>query len=305
MFGTIGRREDMAIEAPFGRSRLAVGYEKKDLVWLTIWGGGMLVLWLWDAVFLNEPAFVRLQTAFLNSALTGLMVVLLSVLFGWVVGVWLHLLSRSKWKKLYTLAMLAVNLLRSVPQIIAVLIGYVVLTILLHEEIIGSVFIQLLWVSGVIALAVVLEIVDTVQARIEYFRTLDFVDAMLCCGIGESRILNIEILWKNSRSYLLHKTIAIFGVSIFLQSSIDFIISVGLSTDVSLSNLPLTLGSLLATLDSKQDILAISNIFGNPGYLTQLFVGHLQGISVAFVIVFTLLCMYNIANGFQRRLKLV
>ncbi|MBI3003903.1 MAG: hypothetical protein HYY49_00630 [Ignavibacteriales bacterium] len=279
-------------------------YRHKDIVWLTAWIAGMLLLWIWDALFLNKPALVRLQTALVNSAFTGIMVVVLSLLLGWVAGVVLHLLGRSQWKKTFALATLSVNALRSIPQIIVVLIGYAVLTALLHEEIIRSMFVQLLWIAGVIALAVVLEVVDTVNERIEYFRTLDFVDAMLCCGISESRIINVEILWKNSRSHLLHKMIAIFGISIFLQSSIDFIISVGLSTDVSLSNLPLTLGSLLATLDSKQDILAISNILSNPGYLPRLFITHLQGLSVAFCIVFTLLCMFNIANGFQRRLRL-
>ena len=103
---------------------------------------------------------------------------------------------------------------------------------------------------------------------------------------------------------MLHKLIAIFGVSIFLQCSIDFIISVGLSTDVSLINFPMTLGNLMANVDSKQDILALSNLFTEPGYLPFIFVRHLQGLSVAFCIVFSLLCIYMIANGFVRRHKL-
>jgi len=301
----IERGRSMAIDGAKGISRLNEFYHWKDLFWLSLWLCGMTALWVWDLLFLNEPALVRLQTAFLNSVSTGFVVVLFSVFFGWIGGVWLHLLRRSKWKKFHTVMQLAVNLIRSVPQIIIVLIGYVVLTMLLREEIIRSMLVQLLWMSAVISVAVVLEVADTVQSRIEHYRTLDFVDAMLCNGIRESRIINVEILWKNSRSHLLHKMIAVFGVSIFLQSSIDFIISVGLSTDFSLSNLPLTLGSLLATIDSKQDILAISNIFDSPSYVSQLFVQHLQGLSVAFTIVFTLLCMFNIANGYQRRRRLV
>jgi len=219
MSGTTGRREDMASDGFGSRALHSEMYRRKDAFWLVVWIGGMLLLWLWDSVFLNEPALARLQTAFVNSALTGFMVVVFSVAFGWAAGVWLHLLGRSKWKKLFGISALVVNLLRSIPQIIAVLVGYVVLTALLHEEIVRSISVQLLWISGVISLAVVLEVVDTVQARIEYFRTLDFVDAMLCCGISESRVINIEILWKNSRSHLLHKVIAIFGISIFLQSA--------------------------------------------------------------------------------------
>ncbi|RMF56578.1 MAG: hypothetical protein D6748_13145, partial [Calditrichaeota bacterium] len=83
--------------------------------------------------------------------------------------------------------------------------------------------------------------------------------------------------------------------------SIDFIISVGLSTEVSSVNLPVTLGSLLAKIDSKQDILAIGHTLMNPGYIGNLFFEHLQGITVAFLIVFSLICMYKISNGFAER----
>ncbi|MGB2869398.1 MAG: hypothetical protein WBD36_13165 [Bacteroidota bacterium] len=279
-------------------------YRKKDLLWLTIWVTGMGFVWLWDVIFLNTPALVRIQSAFLNSLLTGSVVVAFSLAAGWILGVGLDMLEHSESSRTYALTSLAVNALRSVPQIIVLLVGYVLLTVFLHEEIIQSTFVQLLWIALATTLAVFLEVADTVRSRIEYFRTLDFVDAMLCCGVSEIRIMNVEILWKNSKSHLLHKLIGIFGVSIFLQCSIDFIISVGLSTDVSLSNLPLTIGSLLATLDSKQDILALSNLFSDPGYLPAIFVRHLQGLSLAFFVVFTLLCMYNIANGFERRHKL-
>ncbi|MFH0989437.1 MAG: hypothetical protein V1799_05400 [bacterium] len=279
-------------------------YRQKDLLWLLIWLGGLMTIWFWDALFLNAPAFARVQTAFLNSLITGLMVVALSVVLGWIMGVGMHLLERGESKGMYIVAQFITNLLRSVPQILVVLIGYVILTVMLDQEIIRSSFAQLLWIAGTITLAVFLEAADTVRSRIEHFRSSDMVDAMLCCGISEWRIINVEILWRNSRSHLLHKTIALFGVSIFLQCSIDFIISVGLSTDVSLSNFPLTLGSLLASLESKQDILSISNLLSDPGYLPVIFVRHLQGVSIAFSIVFTLLCLYKIANGFVWRHRL-
>lgn len=291
----------MATNTTVGNQWLRDLYRRKDALWLAIWLGGLLTLWVWNMFFLNTPALWRIQKAFFNSLLTGSMVVVLALGLGWITGVMLHRLERGEWKGVYFVASFLTNLLRSIPQIIVVLIGYIALTILLAKEVIHSSFMQLLWIASTIAVAVFLEVADTVRARIEYFRTLDFVDAMLCCGISESRIINIEILWRNSRSHLLHKMIAIFGVSTFLQCSIDFIISVGLSTDVSLSNFPLTLGSLLARLDSKQDILAVSNLFSDPGYLPMLFVRHLQGLSVAFCIVFTLLCIYNIANGYVRR----
>ncbi len=289
---------------PVGRNALHRLYQQKDLLWFVLWLGGLGILFLWDLLFLNSPAFARVQAAFLNSLFTGAMVVVFALLLGWSSGIGMHLLGRSGSRFLFSAVSLILDLFRSIPQILVVLIGYVLLTILVGEEVIRSSFFQLLWISVVIALAVFQEVADTVQSRIEYFRTLDFVDAMLCCGISEWRILNVEILWKNSRAHLLHKLISIFGVTIFLQCSIDFIVSVGLSTDVSLTNFPLTLGSLLANIDSKQDILALSNLLTDPGYLPYIFGRHLQGISVAWCIVFTLLCIYMIANALVRQRRL-
>ena len=124
---------------------------------------------------------------------------------------------------------------------------------------------------------------------------------MRVCGISENRIINYDILRKNSSIHILNKLIAIFGSAIFLQCTIDFIISVGLSTQISSVNLPTTLGSLLAKIDSKQDILAIGNTLTNPGYFSHIFFEHLQGVTVAFLIVFSLLCIYKISNGYTER----
>jgi ABC-type dipeptide/oligopeptide/nickel transport system permease subunit len=143
-----------------------------------------------------------------------------------------------------------------------------------------------------------------VSERILHYRKSDFFHAMLCCGIKESRIINVEILWKNSLSHVLHKLVSLFGVVILLQCSIDFIISVGLSTDVSVSNFPITLGNLLAKLDSKQDILALGSTLIHPTYASRILFQHLQGVSVAFIIVFTLLCIFQIADGLVRQYDL-
>jgi ABC-type dipeptide/oligopeptide/nickel transport system permease subunit len=290
--------------ASMGR-RLQEFRAKKDLLWLSIWIGGMGIVWLWDAVFLNTPALDKVEAAFFNSVLASSLVVVAALVIGWGVGVALHTLEHSRLRFAYASALFVTDLIRTIPQIIIVLIGYVALTLMLREGIIHSTLAQLVWIGGIVSVAVFLEVADTVRSRIEYFRTLDFVDAMLSCGISEQRIINVEILWKNSRAHLLHKLIAIFGISIFLQCSIDFIVSVGLSTDVSLSNFPSTLGSVLANVDSKQDILALSNLLMDPGYIAVLFTRHLQGLSVAFCIVFTLLCVYMITNGFVRRHRLV
>ena len=279
------------------------GLFRRDIFWFGIWIGGLTVLGVWDALFLNTPAFLLVGTAFMNTLIACVVVVALSLLLGWSVGVLLHLLE-TRSRVLYLPVTFVLNIVRSVPQIVGTLIGYVLLTLFIEREILRSDISQLLWMAVVITLCVFLEIVDLVRERITYYRTLDFYHAMLVCGIKESRIINREILWKNSRAHLLNKLVSIFGAAIFLQCSIDFIVSVGLSTDVSLSNFPVTLGSLLAKLDSKQDILAIGTAVTNPSYISSLFFQHLQGISIAVIIVFTLFCMYRISDALVKQHRL-
>jgi ABC-type methionine transport system permease subunit len=276
---------------------------RQDTLWLLIWLVGLAVLGVWDTLFLNTPAFTLVRTAFANTLITCFLVVVLSVVMGWSVGVLLHFLE-TRYRVLYLPTTFALNVIRSIPQIVGILIGYVILTLLIQQEILRSQLLQLAWMAFVISLFVFLEIVDLVRERIAYYSKLDFFHAMLCCGIREGRVINREILWKNSRSHLLYKAVSVFGAAIFLQCSIDFIVSVGLSTEVSLSNFPVTLGSLLAKLDSKQDILAIGRTFTNLTHLTSLLFQHLQGISIAAVIVFTLFCVYKISHGIVKRYRL-
>ncbi|MEO8168504.1 MAG: hypothetical protein ABI623_09665 [bacterium] len=276
----------------------------RDTIWVLIWITGLAALWIWDLLFLNAPALYRLTIASHNTLLVGLLVVAISAIFGWLSGISLNALEEGRTKAGYFLLMFVFNVIRSVPQIVGILVGYILLTILILSDVLRSPLAQLLWMSSVISMFVFLEVADLVRERINYYKQLDFFDAMLCCGIKESRIVNVEILWKNSRAHLLHKLISIFGVTIFLLCSIDFIVSVGLSTDVSLSNFPMTLGGLLAKTDSKQDILAIGTVVTSMNNFRSLFFEHLQGISTAFLIVFTLLCIYKISNGFVRRHRL-
>ncbi|MBI5471272.1 MAG: hypothetical protein HY961_02900 [Ignavibacteriae bacterium] len=277
---------------------------RRDLLWLLVWIGGLIIVGAWDFAFLNQPALARLSRAVLNTLFVGTFVVCVSCLMGWLSGITLHALSEARNTFLYYVLTFLFNLIRSIPQIVGVLIGYVVLTLLIRADVLRSELSQLIWMGSVISVFVFLEISDLVRERIQHFKNLDFVDAMLCCGIKESRIVNVDILFKNSRAHLLHKMISVFGITIFLLCSIDFIVSVGLSTDVSLSNFPMTLGGLLAKLDSKQDILAISSAFTDFGSIGALFFEHLQGVSTAFIIVFTLICIYNISNAFVKRHRL-
>jgi ABC-type dipeptide/oligopeptide/nickel transport system permease subunit len=272
-------------------------------MWLIVWIAGLLGLGVWDSLFLNRPAFALVQQAFSNTLIAGLLVVVIALALGWSAGLALYFLE-TRARSLYLLLTFLLDIIRSIPQIVGVLIGYVILTLLIEQDVLRSPFSQLLWMSWSISLFVFLEVVDLVRERIAYYNKLDFFQAMLCCGIKEGRIINREILWKNSRAHLVHKMISLFGTTVFLQCSIDFIVSVGLSTDVSLSNFPVTLGSLLAKLDSKQDILAVGTVLTDLSNAYALPFQHLQGISVAFIIVFTLICVYKISNGLVARYKL-
>lgn len=285
-------------------SRLDTLRRDKDKLWLLVWWGGLGCLWLWNALFLNAPAFERLREASLNTLLVSILVVAFAFVLGWASAVSLHFLDEARRRSPYLFVTFLFNLIRSVPQIVGVLIGYVVLTLLIQRDALRQETAQLVWLAFVISLFVFLEVTDMIRERIGFYRKSDFFDAMLCCGISEGRIINREILFKNSKAHLLHKLISVFGATIFLLCSVDFIVSVGLSTDVSLSNFPTTLGGLLAKMDSKQDILAIGTVVFDWRNIGSLFFEHLQGISTAWTIVFTLLCLYKISNGFVKRHRL-
>jgi ABC-type dipeptide/oligopeptide/nickel transport system permease subunit len=277
---------------------------RRDLRWALLWVGGIALMWFWDLAFLNAPAFAQVRLALFNSLLGGVMVVVFSMVLGWGSALLLDLLEQRGQRLFYLVLTFLLNLVRSIPQIVGILLGAVVLTGAIVEGSLRSSLLQLVLMSFVVSCFVFLEVMDLIRERIDHYRKLDFVDAMLCCGMPMGRIINVEILRKNSLAHLLHKAVAVFGMAIFLQCSIDFIISVGLSTDVSSANFPATLGSVLARMDSKQDILAIGLAVADPGYVGALLTRHLQGITVAAMIISTLICTHHVANGLVRRHKL-
>lgn len=277
---------------------------KKDLLWTVIWIAGVLSLWAWLGAELNAPARVQVQNASVNTVLGALGVVVCSLLLGWCTALTLHYCDRPARRKAYLLLTFLLNLVRSVPQMVGMLLGYVALTVLIRGDALRSEYAQLLAASVVTSLFIFQEVSDVIRERIRHYMQSDFVNALLVCGVPEFTVINREILRKNSLAHIVQKGVSVFGSAVFLVCSIDFIISVGLSTDVSLANFPVTLGSMLAKLDSKQDILVIGTAFTDLSVIPGLFVEHLQGISVAFLIVFTLLCVYKISNGLVERYRL-
>jgi ABC-type dipeptide/oligopeptide/nickel transport system permease subunit len=255
-------------------------------------------------LFLNKPALRFVVSGFVNTVTIACLVVIFTLAMAWCVTLGLHYLEDRKTKTGYMCVMFLLNMIRSIPQIIGILFGYVAVGLMVQNNVLHSnlTIFPLLAVS--ISLFVFIEFVDLMRERISHYKQLDFYNAMRVCGISEARIVNIDILWKNSRIHILNKLISVFGAAIFLQCSVDFIISVGLSTDVNSSTLPATMGSMLANIDSKQDILAIGYALTHPLYTGSLFFEHLQGLTVAFLIVFSLMSINHISNGYAERHRL-
>ncbi len=279
-------------------------YHNKDYFWIFIWMTGLLFLWIWNLFFLNKPDFDQIKQGLFNTFIISFLVIIFSMIFGWVFGLALHFFEKMRFKIFYSIFNFVINVIRSIPQIIGILVLYFLITILMQKEIVINNYMIIFLMALSISLFQFLEITDLIRERIQFFRKSDFFDAMLVCGIKERTIINSEILWKSSINQILNKLISIFGSAIFLQCAVDFILSVGLSTKVSAINFPVTLGNLLARIDSKQDILAIGHTIMNPSYFGHLFFEHLYGITIAFILVFSLLCIYKITDGFSDRLEL-
>lgn len=279
-------------------------YPQKDKLWLLFWLSGIILLWIWNLLFLNKPALRKVESSFFNTTLIALLVIGFTLILSWSVTFLAETLKNFKRRGFYLALIFLLNLIRSVPQIVGILAGYIIITYLMQAGILSSPLLIFILMAFVMSLFMFPELMDLMRERIDHYKKLEFYNAMIVCGISQTRIINYDILWKNSRIHIFNKLIAIFGMAVFLQCSVDFIISVGLSTDVSAVNLPDTLGSLLARIDSKQDILAIGHAITSPGYIPKIFFEHLQGVTVAFVIVFTLLSVYKIANGFAERYRL-
>lgn len=278
--------------------------KSKDKLWTIIWISTISLLGIWNILFLNKPAMKKITTGFINTFSISLLVVLFTLVISWFLTLGLNFFQSRKNHVGYTALSFFLNLLRSIPQIVGILFGYISIASLVDSGVIRGNLTVFPALALCTSIFIVAEVVDLMRERIDHFKKLDFYNAMRVCGISESRIINFDILWKNSRLHIFNKLIAVLGSAVFLQCSVDFIISVGLSTDINPVSLPVTLGSLLAKIDSKQDILAIGNTLFNPAYFPNLMFQHLQGITVAFLIVFSLFCINNISNGYAERHRL-
>jgi len=274
----------------------------KDLRWSLIWIFTTGLIGIWDALFLNKPALKLVVSGFVNTFAIALLVLAFTLLLGWMAAMALHYFHKNKF--LFVPLNFLFSLIRSIPQVVGILFGYIGVGMLLQQGIVRTGFAVYALLALCMSLFIFLEMADCMRERIEHYQRLDFYNAMRVCGIAEYRIINFNILWKNSRIHIFNKLISVLGAAVFLQCSVDFIISVGLSAKANEVTLPVTMGNLLANIDSKQDILAVGNTLTHPMYFSHLFFEHLQGVTVAFCIVFSLLCIYHIANGYAERHRL-
>jgi ABC-type dipeptide/oligopeptide/nickel transport system permease component len=261
---------------------------------------GILIVFLWNSIYLNSSARNNVLLSFVNTVIICTFATLFSFVIGWGTAIVLDY-ARKRNRLVHFCAGFVVNIIRSVPQIIGVLFAYILISRLSINGMVQSNLLLFILSGFSLALFMFPEISDLITERITYFRQLDFYDAMLVCGVSERRIVNYDILYKNSRLHIINKLISVFGIAIFLQCSVDFIISVGLSNSVSSVNLPVTLGSMLAKMDSKQDILAVGYTLTHPFYAINLPFKHLQGISTAFLLAFTLYSMFIISKRYAQR----
>ncbi len=276
----------------------------KDKQWLIIWLSSLFIVGIWDLLFLNKFAYKKIISGYTNTIFIAFVVVLITLILSLFTANLIVFTKKPGRNVFRILLNFLLHLLKSIPQIVGVLFGYIWVASLINGGLAGGKLTAFVLTAAIMSLFIFQEVVDLMLERVEHYKKLDFYSAMLVCGISEFRIINSDILWKNSRIHIFNKLISVFGMAIFLQCSVDFIISVGLSTSISLVDLPSTLGTLLAHIDSKQDILAIGHTLTNPFYFKNLLFKHLQGVTVAFLLVFTLLSIYKISNGYAERHRL-
>jgi len=271
--------------------------------WFRIMIVGLLLIYLWNAAFLYESGFKRWQAALFNSIFVSFVASLLSIFLGWFFSYYKYINEYLDKVVVSKTIIFFIDAIKSIPQVIGALTGYAILTNLTARDYNLSSFVLLILLSFILGLFLFVEAYDMFNERIAYYKDKDFISALRVLGMKESSIINKEIFYKNSRSYVIQKFASIFGEVFFLQASVDYIISVGLTLKTNLVSLPPTLGNLLARIDSKQDIFAIGMIFSNLSYIFELPFKHLQGLSAALTLVFVLICVYKIANALTEKLE--
>ena len=125
--------------------------QRKYLRWFILWLGGMFGLWLWDAFYLNSLSYELICSALVNTFYGASAAVALSLFIGWLLGLASHFWQNGKARGLYLSLMFVLNLIRSIPQIVGLLIGYILLTFFIGHRILESHLSQILWMAFIMS----------------------------------------------------------------------------------------------------------------------------------------------------------
>ena len=126
--------------------------QRKDIRWLSFWFLGMIVVWIWDALFLDPLSYELVQAAIFNTFFGAGAAVAAALGLGWGGALLLYFLENGKKRFFYLPILFMVNLIRSVPQIIGLLIGYIILSFWMDYGVLQSAAGQTLWMACVIGL---------------------------------------------------------------------------------------------------------------------------------------------------------
>ena len=274
-----------------------------DIRWMLWWATGVGACLGWSWWVLSTPAFDRLTEAAWLGLAMGILVMIFATAWGWVTCMITHF-SLLRGRRVITESMsMLTDVIRSIPQIVGVLAVYLVVSFAVESDVLVSRTAISASIALGVSLFVFLEVYDLMSSRLNHFASNELFNALRVCGMSEFRIVNVEVLWRSSRVMILQKVASLLGVTFFLLCSVDFVLSVGLSTEVHPVNLPPTLGSVLARLDSKQDILALGMSISQPSLIPRLLDRHWQGLATAGLLIFTLIALHFIVRGLSNRVR--
>ena len=109
-----------------------------DTRWMAVWLAGLAVVGIWDVLFLNRPALALVVEGFLNTVQIALMVLVFTLIYGWVATICLHFFHVRRHRLALLATTFMLNIIRSIPQIVGVLVGYVIIAGLIGNEVLTS-----------------------------------------------------------------------------------------------------------------------------------------------------------------------
>jgi hypothetical protein len=235
---------------------------------------------------LNGDDSIALISAIANTAFS----ISLTILFVFIIGISLTILNEYS-----PYIRKAVMLIQLIPQIVWLIIAYSFLNEIIVQYAIG--YMGIISSSAIMFSFVLLPNVFLfLEERLNYEKEHGAYYPLRTLGVSLLRSILSEVLWRQNRVHLFLKMCALVASLFFLQISIEFIISVGLSETIGVINFPLSLGQLLVQIGSKQDLLAVAYSLFNPSYLSTLFSQHLFGLSIAFCIFTGMITSYKISS---------